>query len=550
MIRLLAALLPLVASPVVDTPQGWGPAGPSGRSPIAGADRQERIEALHAHRLVFDPHGEPLVTVGLAEHESRFELGGGSTPLEVLPEGEEQFRVVGPPGTRWLVTVEKARPAKLRHWTLAERFTARGFPEATAARRRFSAAGLQTGVFESGALAGMPGHLFDTRTISLVVGPGATPAEAQAQASAARRASFVVGEPFVEVVSRAGGLLVARDTASGYEVRGRDLLWFRPAEGALTEIRIPGSVPRQHAGELYVTIGPDGKLVLGNLAAVETLLEGVVPSETFVTAPAEALKAQAVAARGQFMAKLGLQHRDDPFMLCNQWHCQADGGQGRATPATSAAVRATRGEMVAGPNGGLVDTVYHSDCGGHTESWEQVWGGESRTGLGGVDDRRNGTGGNASAEALLAGGADDAWCAPSGGRGGVHRWTAHISGAALTQAAQRLGRLGPVIDLRIVRRGRSGRVLKIEVVGREGREVVEGDGGVRRLLGWLKSTLFVISRDGPPGAEPTSWTIHGIGYGHGVGLCQHGAIGMANAGKGYRDILKHYFPGTHLEKAW
>lgn len=515
-------------------------------------ERRERVESLHAHRMLFDRTGEPMVTVGLAEHVTRVEVRT-PVPLSLLPEGEETFRLSVPADTPVTLEMHDTRQARRRHWLVAERFTAAGFDAATSARARLDAAGLRTGVFESGALTGLGGRLFDTRTITLAVSPGESQAAARAGLPRARGAGFVSGEPFVEVLERAGGLIVAR-WPGDYEVRGRDLMWLRPEGPALTEIRIPGQPVSRYAGELYVTLGGDGRLVLANLASAETLLESVVPSETFPNAPAEALKTQAVAARGQFLAKLGLKHRGDPFMLCNRWHCQAHGGQGRATAATTAAVRATRGEVLATPRGGLVDTVYHSACGGQTEGWDQSWGGEGRVGLGGVDDRigavdRAATPG--AAESILADAAGEAWCAASGRRGGVYRWTRHLDGAALTRNANRLGNIGPVHALNVARRGRSGRVLTLEVVGARGRHPVDGEAAIRRLLGGLKSAYFSVTREGGrPDGEPTRWLVRGGGYGHGIGLCQHGAIGMANAGRTYRAILQHYYPGTRLEKVW
>ncbi len=515
-------------------------------------ERRERVESLHAHRMLFDRSGEPMVTVGLAEHVTRVEVRT-YVPVSLLPEGEEAFRITVPADTPITLEMHDTRQARRRHWLVAERFTASGFDAATSARARLDAAGLRTGVFESGALTGLGGRLFDTRTITLAVSPGDSPAAARAGLARARGAGFIGGEPFVEVLERAGGLIVARFPGD-YEVRGRDLMWLRPEGDALTEIRIPGDPLKQYAGELYVTLGGDGRLVLANLASAETLLESVVPSETFPNAPTEALKAQAVAARGQFLAKLGLKHRGDPFMLCNRWHCQAHGGQGRATSATTAAVRATRGEVLATPRGGLVDTVYHSACGGQTEGWDQSWGGEGRVGLGGVDDRvgagdRPATPG--AAESILADAVGEAWCAASGRRGGVYRWTNRIDGAALSRNANRLRAVGPVSELRVTRRGRSGRVLTLEVVGANGRHVVDGESAIRRLLGGLKSAYFALEREGGrPDGEPARWVVRGGGYGHGIGLCQHGAIGMAHAAHGYRAILQHYYPGTRLEKVW
>ncbi len=503
--------------------------------PHAPAERHERIEALHAHRLLFDRTGEPMVTVGLAEHARAVTLRS-PIALTLLAEGEEAFSMRVSPETTLTVTLADARQARRRHWLVAERFTPSRLGAGAAARARFVEAGVETALFEAGALAGAAGRLFDTRTITLAVSPGETPAEARRGLSRARAAGYVGGDAYTEVVVRPGGVLTARDPNRGFELVARDLLWVRPEGGTPTEVRVDDGAPARFAGELYLTVGTDGRLVLGNLASAEVLLESVVPSETFPSAPTAALAAQAVVARGQFLAKLGLKHRGDPFMLCNRWHCQAHGGQGRATPATNAAVRDTRGLVLVSARGGLVDTVYHSACGGRTEAWDVAWGGEARAGLGGVDDTRDGSG--------------EAWCASSGRRNGVYRWASRVSGRAVTERANRLHPLGPVTELRVVRQGRSGRVLGLEIVGARGTHRLEGESAIRRLFGGLKSSLFTLVREGPPGGEATAWRLTGAGYGHGIGLCQHGAIGQANAGRDVRQILQHYFPGTRLERVW
>jgi SpoIID/LytB domain protein len=96
-------------------------------------------------------------------------------------------------------------------------------------------------------------------------------------------------------------------------------------------------------------------------------------------------------------------------------------------------------------------------------------------------------------------------------------------------------------------RGRSGRVQKLRIRGDKD-VVVEGDLHIRRLLGGLKSTLFTIRVEG--GDHPTAFVFQGAGFGHGVGMCQVGAIGMAEAGKSRSDILAHYYPGTHVHRLY
>jgi hypothetical protein len=102
----------------------------------------------------------------------------------------------------------------------------------------------------------------------------------------------------------------------------------------------------------------------------------------------------------------------------------------------------------------------------------------------------------------------------------------------------------PFASFEVVSRGVSGRVGKLKLIGSEGRsELVEGL-AVRWTLD-LPDTLFTAKRLTPAHGEP-GWLFSGRGWGHGVGLCQVGAYGMAVRGHGYRDILAHYYTGTRL----
>ena len=93
-------------------------------------------------------------------------------------------------------------------------------------------------------------------------------------------------------------------------------------------------------------------------------------------------------------------------------------------------------------------------------------------------------------------------------------------------------------------RGVSGRIGVLAIEGDKGRVEVSGDLHIRRLLGGLKSTLFEVSRQGD------GFVIRGAGFGHGVGMCQMGAMGMAAAGRRSAQILAHYYRGSHLHRLY
>src|SRR5205823_6777258 len=93
-----------------------------------------------------------------------------------------------------------------------------------------------------------------------------------------------------------------------------------------------------------------------------------------------------VTARGEVLAKIGLKHLGDPYLLCAEQHCAVYKGLSGEAASTNSAVEATRGEGLFSPEGKLVDSVYSAVCGGHTENNEVVWGGVANPSLRGRPD--------------------------------------------------------------------------------------------------------------------------------------------------------------------
>jgi stage II sporulation protein D len=124
-------------------------------------------------------------------------------------------------------------------------------------------------------------------------------------------------------------------------------------------------------------------------------------------------------------------------------------------------------------------------------------------------------------------------------------WTTELS---LGQAQSRLGRavsgIGSLVDLRVVSRGRSRRAIDLEVVGTSGTGHVR-NGRIRSALG-LREQLFVIERKYDENGRVTGFSFLGRGLGHGVGMCQVGAYGLARQGFTYEQILKAYYTGIEL----
>lgn len=128
-------------------------------------------------------------------------------------------------------------------------------------------------------------------------------------------------------------------------------------------------------------------------------------------------------------------------------------------------------------------------------------------------------------------------------------WTETLTpSGVIARLSRSIPEVGTLLDLRVRRRGVSGRVLDLEVVGTAGTAHVRG-GRVRSALG-LREQLFVIDRTFDESGRVSKFTFTGRGWGHGVGMCQVGAYGLARAGLSYDKILKHFYTGVSVTKLY
>ena len=131
----------------------------------------------------------------------------------------------------------------------------------------------------------------------------------------------------------------------------------------------------------------------------------------------------------------------------------------------------------------------------------------------------------------------------------VSTWEVTIKRSAMAEKLRSLaGNIGEFEDLKPYKLGNSPRVVQIQVIGSSGSKVINGN-RVRGALG-LKDTWFTIAREYDPNGKIESFTFYGRGWGHRVGLCQTGAFGMARAGRSYEEILKTYYTGVEIRKAY
>lgn len=300
-----------------------------------------------------------------------------------------------------------------------------------------------------------------------------------------------------------------------------------------------------YTGTLEITASLAGQLELIEHTPVEEYLRGVLPSEMPALWPEEALKAQAVSARNEVLVNLSTKHTLERFDFCNKEHCRAYHGINRRDPATDRALRHTQGRILV-QDDALVQTVFSATCGGWTAGNDTVWFGPPNAALRPVTDsksKRRKTLTSDSAVRKWLRSSNQAWCA---GDSKHFRWTRVFSESEIRGMIEKKVAIGALKRIELGERGEGGRLKWIRVHGSTDTVTIKKELPIRQTLGGLPSALFVMDVSGK--APNRTFTLTGGGRGHGVGLCQHGAKGMADAGHKYPDILLHYFRDVKIEK--
>ncbi|MFC1501919.1 SpoIID/LytB domain-containing protein [bacterium] len=310
----------------------------------------------------------------------------------------------------------------------------------------------------------------------------------------------------------------------------------------------------------------NGKLAVVNIVQLETYLQGVVPSEMPNGFPLEALKAQTVAARSEVLSKLGFVHTADPFDICADVHCQVYSGLTKRAASTDRAVRETNG-VVLWKDGKICDAVYSAVCGGHGEDNHKVWGGQSKSYLKGSYDgsRSLKQYGSLDREKNVKRWLDtkpSAYCNSTKGWAlpameytkKYFRWTVQYTQNELRDHLKNYsGRdVGAIIDLIPLKRGSSGRITQLRVLGSRSEYIIEKELQIRRALAnsTLWSSCFYVKKKRIRGNVPSEFELRGAGFGHGVGMCQTGAATMAIRGNRFHQILKHYYQDIRLKRLY
>ncbi len=343
----------------------------------------------------------------------------------------------------------------------------------------------------------------------------------------------------------------------------------------------------------------NGKITPINILGVEDYLLSVISSEMSATASLELLKAHAVISRSWLLAQIDKNKRivdageqysavektsDDEmikwydredhinFDVCADDHCQRYQGITRAsTPEVAKAIEATRGQVLMdGEN--LCDARFSKCCGGVYEEFENCWepihydylaarrDGENETDFPDLTIEEN------AREWILT--RPEAHCNTSDAEilsqvlnnydqetTDFYRWEVTYTQEEISKLVKERSGMdyGNIVDLEPIARGTSGRLYKLKIVGTNKTLTIGKELEIRRTLSpsHLYSSAFVVEKgENDANGLPSSFTLKGAGWGHGVGLCQIGAAVMGAKGYNYKEILLHYFVDAEIKELY
>lgn len=336
-----------------------------------------------------------------------------------------------------------------------------------------------------------------------------------------------------------------------------------------------------------------------NELPVERYLASVISSEMRATSSPSLLRAHAIISRSwlltQMAHRINADHpsaetcggweteeelvrwydRDDHlrFDVCADDHCQRYQGITRmVSDHVEEAIRSTYGQVL-WDGKGICDARFSKCCGGATEVFSACWQDEDKPYLAAFLDRPAQAGQAADTLPDLT---DEetarkwilsdppAFCNTQDKQvlrqvlngydqetADFYRWHIDYTQKELASLiARKTGlRFGKILDLVPLERGKSGRIVRLKIVGTERERVIGKELEIRRTLSesHLKSSAFVVTTQQGADGIPQSFHLSGAGWGHGVGLCQIGAAMMGEKGYDHEAILRHYYPGATLK---
>ena len=342
----------------------------------------------------------------------------------------------------------------------------------------------------------------------------------------------------------------------------------------------------------------DNNICAINELPVETYLTSVISSEMRATSSLELLKAHAVISRSWLLAQMEQRKAENNnvekqpsffktdkeivrwydcedhkrFDVCADDHCQRYQGITKAANKhVVEAIQQTAGEILTS-HGEICDSRYSKCCGGAVEEFQYCWENIKKPYLQALPDALPDTTplpdltDEAVARQWILS-SPDAFCNTTDQKvlsqvlndfdqetTDFYRWNQTYSQAEVKQLLEEKleVQFGDIIDLVPLSRGKSGRIYRLKIVGKEHTLIIGKELEIRRALSksHLYSSAFIVEKADIKDGVPQKFIIKGAGWGHGVGLCQIGAAMMGKQGYRYEEILLHYYKGAEITKAY
>jgi len=334
------------------------------------------------------------------------------------------------------------------------------------------------------------------------------------------------------------------------------------------------SISIQVLGDIRISSN-ESSLFVVNTLYLEDYLMCVATSEMSSNCPEALLESQTIAARSWILAAEEKKHKNLNLDACNDDCCQRYQGLTNLNQESIKAANNTRGTVLV-HDGMICDTRYSKSCGGITESNNNVWDTSPKEYLCSVYDGKRPKTYDASSDHLFGQwlkNETDSYCSPKfiseqdldnflgsvDKQGSYYRWKVsyddnELSDIILAKTGQRFKIIKSITP---IKRGDSGRILTLEINGSVDNDtnfslVIDSEYEIRRVLHpeFLYSSAFTVESNYRPDNEAIRFTLKGAGWGHGVGLCQIGALGMALDGRKTEEILLHYYQSSQMRNIY
>ncbi len=318
----------------------------------------------------------------------------------------------------------------------------------------------------------------------------------------------------------------------------------------------------------------DGRILLINELPIEPYLMCVATSEMSAECPPALIEAQTIVARAWMLANVEQKHRHLGFDVCNDDCCQRYHGTAYLTPQAIAGATSSRGQVLMHADK-ICDARYSKSCGGMMEQFEILWDGPPLPYMQNkfdAPDKFRWEGLPLSEDNNLRQWVESqphSFCSPHfvpendlikyigsvDDAGEYFRWEFEYSQLELTELLNSKLDIhaDKIVNIIPKNRGGSGRINKLQIdyfdsLGEQQQVMIESEYRIRQVLhpSFLYSSAFYIKMSENIDNLPGKFILRGAGWGHGAGLCQIGALGMALAGFQTSDILDHYYPGSRL----